>query len=145
MESKIEFNILPKEEIESLWGDISSELSRADDDTATVEELRYDLLEDVSLMDLWAYTIDDKIKYYLIAQKIGRTYFILRVAGGGKHNPWELIVDQLKKKAEGFGCVSLAFCGDLWWEKQLEGLGFNIHQYCYTAPLLKEEVTSESE
>lgn len=103
-------------------------ISRADDITCTFESIK----DDIDLIDIWAYIIDNKIMYVCTAEVVGEGYFIQKASGEGKLFPWNDFVSAFKKHAKIKDCSEVLFCGDSSWENKLKHLGFGISEYVYT-------------
>ncbi len=117
-------------EIKNNLDAIISELSRADDDSLKVEDIKDDLL--IGEYDIYLVEIDGEHKYYMLCTVLHKTYFIMRVAGVGKLFPWDKLYEIVIPIVKSKDCVSITFSGSIAWEKKLKHLGFEIKEYTYS-------------
>lgn len=105
------------------------QLSKADDTTLKISEISEDLT--TGQYDLYELTVDGEWKYYLLAQVVGDSYFIMRVVGGSKLFPWEDFYHAMLPYAKSKDCTHYMFSGSIAWEQKLKDLGFRITEYVY--------------
>ena len=138
-----QFKLLPPYLVKHHWPELSKIISRADDNTATVDDIEDALDIDPLAYDIWVYlNSDNKIVYVSVCQEVGRTYYVSRICKSldVEHttNVDPEIIAEYHKRAKHLGKDSLMFSGGAFWEKRLEKLGFTIKEYIYEAPVLDE-------
>lgn len=123
---------LPPFAVKNHWDTISTLLAKADDDAFSIYDLDPEDLP--SSYEFLAGLYDNKIVYILLCEKVGKMYYIQRIAGarqGYTEDPYPAIVLELVGKAKYLECNSVVFSGTEMWQDKLKSLGFNVVQYMY--------------
>lgn len=132
---KDQFILLAPYLVEHYWSDIRELLKKTNDNMMTVDDIE----DNLQGFDIWVYLRGNKIHYALVAEQIGKDYFISRIGGGSKLFPWDLMYNNLSQWARYLECTTITGLGEKYWADKVGHLGFKIVQYVFSAPVKEIE------